>query len=408
MRILLISAYFPPENGSAANLYHELACELVRRGHWVTVLTGMPGYHVTGPAEKYSGKRFLREEMDGISVVRVAAPRFARTSMTGRGVWQLAMAAALAWGGLRTPLHDVALVYSPPLFLGLTAWVVRMAKGTPFILNVQDLFPQSAIDLGALKSRSMITALRAVERFVYRRAAKIVVHSEGNRDKVAASGVPKNEISVIANWLDLRPFRTGAAPEETLRRLGLEGKKVMTFAGVLGYAQDGDVILEAAKKLLDQDAIRFLIVGDGVDAPRLRQKADEMHLANLRFLPLQPKAAYAEILRASFAGLVTLRADMKTPVVPSKIGSIMAAGRPVIAALPAESDASSLITGSGSGLTVPAGDAEALAGAIRKIAEDESAAAQMGERGKRFAEEHLSVAAAAESLEEVFAKGRRS
>lgn len=408
MRILLISAYFPPENGSAANLYHELACELVRRGHWVTVLTGMPGYHVTGPAEKYLGQRFLREEMDGISIVRVAAPRFARTSMTGRGIWQLAMAVALAYGGLRTPAHDVALIYSPPLFLGLSAWVVRLGKGTPFILNVQDLFPQSAIDLGALKSRPMIAALRAVERFVYKRAAQIVVHSEGNREKVAASGVPKEKISVISNWLDLRPFRVGATPDETLRRLGLEGKKVMTFAGVLGYAQDGDVILEAASRLLDQGAIRFLVVGEGVEAPRLKLKADAMQLNNLRFLPLQPKAAYAEILRASCASLVTLREDMKTPVVPSKIGSIMASGRPVIAALPPESDASALITGSGAGLAVPAGDADALAGAIRKIAENDSAAAEMGERGRRFAEEHLAVAAAAERLEVVFAKSRRT
>jgi len=216
MKVLLLTAYFPPDTGSAAHLFYELGAELVRRGHQVTVITGMPGYHALGPLERYKGKRWLREQVEGMEVVRVATPQLPRHLMVGRALWQFGGAAAFFLAGLclsspheslmagihrpsppphpnhqGNPCHlcnlwfDVAMVYSPPLPLGLAAWGLKRLRGIPFVLNVQDLFPQSIIDLGLLKNRWLIRLFEGMERFVYTRADAITVHSEGNRQHVA-------------------------------------------------------------------------------------------------------------------------------------------------------------------------------------------------------------------------------
>ena len=399
MRILLISAYFPPENGSAANLYHSLGQELVRRGHTVTVLTGMPAYHVTAPADRYLGRWFMREEMDGMRVVRVRALPFSRKNMAGRGLWQLTVAGSLFFGGLFARRQDVALVYSPPLFLGLTAWGLRLIYGTPFMLNVHDLFPQSAIDLGALRNPSVIRALRMVEKFVYRCSNKILVHAPigpGTLDL----GLPAAKVGTFLNWVDTNTI-VPAAKENALRKeLGMEGRFLVSFAGVLGLAQDGDVMLEAAARLGAKPQIRFLIVGDGLEAPRLKKKAQDLHLNNVLFLPMQSLERYKEVLAASDVCLVTLRREIKTPVIPSKLGSIFAAGRPVVACLPPENQVTAwLIDQAGAGIFLPSNDSEALARSIESLRKNRYRGEKMGRAARVFAEKRLSLETTALRLE---------
>jgi colanic acid biosynthesis glycosyl transferase WcaI len=456
MRILLLTAYFPPDTGSAAHLFYELGAELVRRGHQVTVITGMPGYHALGPLERYKGKRWIREQVEGMEVVRVATPQLPRHLMVGRALWQFGGAAAFFLAGLRlsspheslmagihrpsrpphpnhqgNPFHlcnlcnlwfDVAMVYSPPLPLGLAAWGLKRLRGIPFVLNVQDLFPQSIIDLGLLKNRWLIRLFEGMERFVYARADAITVHSEGNRQHVARK-MERGEgekgegekVKVIPNWVDTDFIRPGERMNGFREEQGLGDAFVVSFAGVLGYSQDLDVVLEAARilnggrwKMEDgswkaeggdwQSAIRnpnseilFLIVGDGVEKARLEAKARQMEPCNVRFLPMQPREKYPAVLHASDIGLVTLHAEVRTPVVPSKILSIMAAGRPVVAAMNLDGDGPRLIAEARCGLCVPPEDPEALAQAVLKLYHDPSLRQELGRNGRRYAEEHLSL-----------------
>src|SRR5438105_1709594 len=151
MHILLLSAYFPPDNGSAANLFWELGRAFVARGHTVSVVTGFPGYHAQADLSAYQRKLWCTERVAGITVYHVRVPEVARNTPIGRGLWQFSSALVFALRGLRIPRPDVSLVYSPPLPLGLTALCWRRWRSVPFVFNVQDLFPQSAIDLGLLR-----------------------------------------------------------------------------------------------------------------------------------------------------------------------------------------------------------------------------------------------------------------
>lgn len=191
------------------------------------------------------------------------------------------------------------MAYSPPLPLGLTAWALRSSKGTPFVLNVQDLFPQSIIDLGLLKNRWIIRMFESMERFLYRQANAITVHSEGNRRHIVAKGANQDKVRVIPNWVDMAQIQPSDRNNAFRQRYNLNDAFIVSFAGVLGYSQDLDIVLDAAAILRDHPNIVWLIVGDGVEKCRLESKAKEMSLSNVRFLPMQPRDEYPAILHAS-------------------------------------------------------------------------------------------------------------
>jgi glycosyltransferase involved in cell wall biosynthesis len=245
-----------------------------------------------------------------------------------------------------------------------------------------------------------------MERFVYQQANAITVHSEGNRQHIARKlGIEKAEkVRVIPNWVDTRFIQPGPRINWFREEHNLGNAFIVSFAGVLGYSQDLDIVLEAARILKDenpQSDILFLIVGDGVERPRLEAKARQMGLNNVRFLPMQPREKYPAVLHALDIGLVTLHAEVRTPVVPSKILSIMAAGRPVVAAMNLDGDGPRLIAEARCGLCVPPEDPRALAEAILQLYHDASLREELGRNGRQYAEEHLSLVLCATQYEEL-------
>jgi glycosyltransferase involved in cell wall biosynthesis len=158
----------------------------------------------------------------------------------------------------------------------------------------------------------------------------------------------------------------------------------------MGWAQDMGTIIKSAARLREDDQILFLLVGDGVEKQKAQSMGQKMGLENILWLPIQPWSVYPEILGASNVCLINLHPELRTPVVPSKLLGIMAAARPVIASLPAESDARSIIDDASCGICVDAGDEEALAEAIRKLASDRALGDEMGRRGRAYAEKHFS------------------
>ncbi|MBN1580636.1 MAG: glycosyltransferase family 4 protein [Anaerolineae bacterium] len=393
MHIVLVTAYFPPDTGSAAHLFYELGTVLITQGHQVTVVTGFPGYHAQGDLSRYRRRLWLTEDMNGIRVARIQVPAFLRNTPIGRGMWQFNCAASFVLRGLMLPRPDLLLLYSPPLPLGLTGWILRLFKHIPFVVNVQDLFPQSAIDLGVLKNGLLIRFFQRLERFVYRQANHLTVHSSGNRDHVVNCGADPERVTIMHNWVDVNFIRPGERYNGFSQEYGLDDKFVISFAGVIGYSQDIDTILEAAKRLQDYPEMRFLIVGNGVEKTRLEQKAQNMGLANVQFLPMQPRHLYPAVLHASDISLATLHAEVVTPVVPSKILSIMAAGRPVVASMSLAGDAPRLIEEAQCGYALPPEDAQALADHILALYPDADLRGRLGQNGRRYAEEHLSLEA---------------
>jgi colanic acid biosynthesis glycosyl transferase WcaI len=206
----------------------------------------------------------------------------------------------------------------------------------------------------------------------------------------------------VPNWVDTDLLQPGDKQNKVRQALGLTDRFVVSFAGIMGYSQDLTTVMEAAAILKDHPEVALLLVGDGVEKPGLEKMAADGRLTNVTFLPMQPKEEYLNILQASDLCLVTLRQEVKTPVVPSKILSIMAAGRPVLASLPLAGDAPRLIDEAQAGICLPPGQPQLLAEAILKFSRDGQLGAQMGKRGRSYAVEHLSLQSCVTRLEHLF------
>ncbi len=385
MRILLLSPHYPPEVRSVSVLMSQLAEDLAAAGHEVTVLAPYP------PANMAEAQSDAAPANGGgrVRVQRVTALPFVKVAPTVRAVTHFTLAGSMIAAGWRLGRHDVLLAYSPPLTLALACEALGRAWGAPYILNVQDLYPQTLIDLGLARNRLVVGVLRWLERRAYRRAAAITVHSDGNRARLMAQGVPDAKVTVVPNWIDTKATAPGPRDNAYRTEFTLGDAFVVLFAGVMGYAQDMAVIVEAAAALRGERDILFLLIGDGVRRAEAEALVRDRRLENVRFGPFQPMERYPLLLNAADCCLATLQASVATPVVPSKIAGILAAARPVVAALP-PGDAREMIEASGGGICVPPGDAAALADAIRRIARDPASALEMGAAGRRYVERHFS------------------
>lgn len=402
MNILLLSRYFPPEIGTAANLFFELARGLSARGHRVTVVTGFPWYNLEEIPERYKKRAFMKEEMDGVTVVRIRIP-VAGPKKFRLAAGHLTAPVASVLGGIINRKPDVIYIYSPPLFMTLSGWVLELLKRTPFVMGVQDIHPQGYIDQGVLKNRFLIYILEEIEKFCYKKSTLITVHSEGNkRHLIDIKGVPEYKVKIIYNWIDTDEMRPLPRENEFSKRYDLNSKFIVGYAGALSISQGLMSIVEAANILRDRKDIEFFIVGDGIEKDRMIRKANELNLTNIRFLGMQPKSLYPLVVASSDIQLVTLNKNVKTPVVPSKIISIMAGGRPVLASLPLDGDAARLIKEANCGICVAPEDPRALAEAILRLAGDEDLRRSFAENGRRYAERELSLKSAVERLEGIF------
>lgn len=400
MRILILSEAFPPETKSASTLFFELAESLVKKGHDVSVITRMPRYNVADGTDLAHIP--ARETISGVKVRRYNTPPLARTVPIVRGFEHFILGWIFLWGGLFLERPDVILVYSPPLPLGVTGFWLGLIKRCPVVVNIQDLYPQTVIDLGLLKNKFLIAVSRRMERFIYRRSDAITVHSTGNQAYVRANGANDNLVEVVHNWVDTDGIKPAGKENDFYCKYGLEGKFVVSFAGVMGFAQGLDVVIGAADILKELKELQFVLVGDGVKKPVLEAQAKEKNLANILFVPTQPLSIYPQILHASDLCLVTLKKDLATPVVPGKMLSIMAAGRPVVASLPLGGDAPKIINECRCGVAVEAGRADQLASAILKLYNNQSLREEMGRAGREAAVMLFSRASCVDRYEQIF------
>ncbi len=404
MNILLITPNFPPEITGAGHLYFELAKSMVDRGHKTTVVTCFPRWHINEIPPKYKGKIFMWETMEGMQVIRVKIPPLPLKIPAIRGIDHFLVAIEFLIGALFSGKRDIILIYSPPLTLGVTAFILGKIGRIPFVFNVQDIFPKYAVDSGVLKNRFLIRFFEAIETFVYKHAKYISVHSPGNRGYLASRGVPKDKLIVIPNWVDTDRVRPGDKHNGFRERYNLDDKFVVSYVGTIGYAQDVNVIIQSAALLKSYEDILFFLVGEGPEKKNLEKKAKNLGLGNVKFAPIQPWEKYLEVLRASDISLINLKKELSTPVVPSKTFNIMASGIPIVASIPLHGDAARIIEEGRCGLCVPAGDDKELARAILKLYRESSLKEEMGKNGRNHAVNYYSREACTSKYEELFCK----
>jgi colanic acid biosynthesis glycosyl transferase WcaI len=386
-----------------------IVAELAGRGHRLHVVTSLPWYRDHAIDEEWSGARVRHEPTEWGSITRVDPfPGGDRSNLVRRaagfaGFTALAGLEALLAGGLFRRA-DAVIAMSPPLTLGVTGWIVARTKRAAAVFNVQDVFPDAAIETGAITNRAVIAAASALERLSYRLSDAVTVLSADLRDNVAAK-VPARmaaKVRVVPNFVD-----TGAiAPLDRMTpyraELGLGDEPVVLYAGNVGFSQSLELVLDAARAL---PAASFVINGDG--AARSALQAAAAGLANVRFAGFAPQERLAEVLASGDVHVVPLRAGLGRVSVPSKTYSIMAAARPVLAAIDPGTAVPRLLAESGGGLAVAPDDAQVFVAGLRTLLDDPATAAAMGRRGRVWVEANASPSAVGAQYDELIEELRR-
>ncbi|HKS96060.1 MAG TPA: glycosyltransferase family 4 protein [Terriglobia bacterium] len=388
MDILVYSAYYQPEQVGPAIFLAELTADLVAAGHRVTVLTGFPNYPEGVIPAPYRHKAFQRQRLSGVEVIRTYLYASPVRSLPRRvASFSTFIASSLVGGALAAPRVDVVYATLPPLPLGVTAWMLARFKGARLVVNLQDIHPEIAVAAGVLRGRRTIRFFEAMERWVYRHAARLVVISEGFRENLLAKGVPDSKIRVVPNWADPEFVRPEARDDQLRAEWGCDNF-ALVYSGGLTYNSNLEPVIEAAA-VLRREPFRFVIIGDGVRKATLENAARARRLTNVTFLPFQPLDCYPKVLSTADMNLVTLSSAAAMASVPSKIYKTMASGRPVLAIAPASSEIARLVKAAGCGFVVAPEQIDELVGVLRHAATHREEIGEMGRRGRQYLEQHL-------------------
>lgn len=388
MKFVVLTQYFYPEVGATQTRLDAVCRELTRAGHKVEVVTAMPHHPAGRIAPAYRGRFYCRETRNSVAIHRVWL-------YAGNGAgWKrilnyLSFTLTSLFGLVRAGRPDYLFVDSPPLTIALSAWAASSWWNRPLIFNVADLWPDSARDLGVLNEGMVFRAAGFLERWIYRRSARITAVTEGIRTALLQKkNVPEEKVMFLPNGVDTRLIAPVPPDEELRRQLGLARKRVVLYAGNHGYAGALDQILDAAKVLEHHERIHFLLIGDGPQKADLKNRAREMGLANITFLDPVPLHELPKIIALAECAVVTLRrAKVMRGARPAKALVMMAAAKPVV--LAAEGEAADLVTQAAAGFVVPPENPAALARAIRTMLSDPVAAHSMGANGRSFIQSHL-------------------
>jgi len=403
MRILYISQYFPPEVGATQIRAYEMAQGLLRAGHRVTMLTEVPNHPegIVHPA--YRGRFWLREELDGIDVVRVWVKTSPVKTTRTRLAFYISFMfnATLAGLLLARGRYDLIYATSPPLFVGGAALVLSLLRRIPMVFEVRDLWPESAVTLGMLRSAWAVRLATWLEEACYRRARLVVVTAQEIVERLADRGVPSERLALVRNGANVDLFRPDPDARRLVRRqLGLENCFVVLYAGLFGLAYDLKLVLEVARDLeAAAPDVHFLLVGAGPTREEVEAHADALGVGNVTFLSAQPRERIAACFNAADVSVVPMREPNIFGMLPVKIYDSMACGVPVIVG--ATGEPRTLVRESRAGLAVPPGDRGALREAILRLRADPDLRRSLGEAGRRAAVARYSRQAQARRLVEL-------
>lgn len=395
-RVLFLTLVFAPDGVSTSVLMTELALELKNLGHDIVVLTTTPHYNVDVEARarqtlnKRWGKLLYESNLQGIPVYHSSIP--AKGSRVGaRFLDYLRFHAISTLAGLTLAgSYDVILAPSPPLTIGLSAWILRLLRGAPFIYNVQEIWPELPVRLGVLRNRTLIRLFEWMEVFVYRQAEAIAVICQPFHRNLLAKGVPPAKLHLIPNFVDTEFVQPQNKLNEFSEEYGLAGKFVTSYAGNIGLTQDFESILLAAVELQHVESLVFLIVGDGARRKWLEDRVTSLGISNVLLLPYQPRSVVPLIYASSDVCLVPLKGGTAQDTFPSKVYTIMSAGRAVIASADPDSELAWVVNEARSGWTIEPDNPNSLAEIIRAALSNLGECKAMGERGRRYVLENHS------------------
>ncbi len=386
LRIAVLCPHFAPDNAPTGEVFTRIVHELAELGHELHVITTLPWYREHAIEQEWSGKGkgglVRREATPWGSITRVHPfPGADKRNLLRRAAGFVGFSALAGLTSLRGGRVDAVLAMSPPLTLGLTGWGTHLIRRGPLVFNIQDIFPDAAVATGAIKNRAVIAVARKLERVSYHRAAAITVLSDDLRDNVVAKLKPSHRarVHVIPNFVDTEFIRPSNRMTELRRQLAIGDAPVVLYAGNLGFSQSLEMVIDAAA---DFPEATFLINGDGAAQSELKDRA--VGLRNVVFSGYQPRERLPEVLATGDIHLVPLKAGLGRVSVPSKMYSILAAGRPVLAAIDADTEVPRILQTSGAGMAVEPDQPEQFAGALRAMLADLPKWTEKGAAGREW------------------------
>lgn len=399
LNILILAHFYPPEMGGAAARLHGLARWLAAFGHRVTVITGLPNYPSGQIFEGYRSRLRVRETMDDVDVLRTWVYASSHRSPLLRLANYLSFVVSSILSGLTAGArYEVILASAPPLFIGLSGWILARFRRIPWVFDIRDLWPDVAVDAGEFAPDAAITRWGyRLARFLYRRAGHITPVTENKRRKLLETGVPSDKMTVIPNGVDLD--LSASSDRDWRAELGLIGRFIVLYAGLIGIAQGVEGAIDAAVKLRDQPRYHFLIVGDGVRRAEVIRLVEIHHLTNVTILPAQLRQAIPSLLRAADVAWVPLVSNNLVDAVPSKLLEAWAYRRPVI--LSASGEAAHLVRQANGGVVIPVGQPDRFAEAVVELASNPELLHAYAEAGHLFVKGRFERKTLARQMEEV-------
>lgn len=380
--VLFLTHYFPPEVNAPANRTYEHAKEWVKEID-VTVITNVPNHPDGKIFPGYKNKLFQKEVIDGINVIRLwtfVTPNEGFLLRTANYI--IYMYAAIIYvliSGLR---FDLLIATTPQFFCGLAGKFIAKLTRKPFILELRDLWPESIIAVGALKNKTIIKMLNALEMGLYRSAERIVSVTRSFKNNLSARGVDPDKIDIIFNGVSLDTFTNGREISDPCIRQFLSDGFIVGYIGTIGMAHSIKTLVEAAERLKDQ-SIKIIVVGSGAERERLEKMIAEKNLKNIRIFPLQSKSEVASIIKKTNLFCVHLKNDpLFSTVIPSKLFEGMIMKKPILIGVNGE--ARSIVESANGGIYFEPENADDLVDKISYYCSNENDRILHGENGYRF------------------------
>ncbi len=408
MNLLVLCPHYAPDVAPTGEVMTQIAEGLVARGHRLHVVTSLPWYQQHAIEPGWEGQVVRHEDTPWGRITRVHPFPTDKRNIPARAAAFAGFTALSGLAGLVSrAAPDLVLAMSPPLTLGLAGASIARAHRVPFVFNIQDVFPDVAVELGAITDPRVIGVARWLERESYLAADAVTVLSDDLRSNVVAkitgrrgAAGSSSKVRVIPNFIDTDWIRPADRENDYRREHGLTGKRVVMYAGNVGLSQSLDLVLAAATHLAHDPDVAFVINGGGAARIGLQERA--AGLSNVHFVDMQPKHRLPEVVAAGDVHVVPLRTGLARSSVPSKLYSILAGGRPLVASVDPGTEVARTVADAGAGLAVPPDDPEAFTKAVVQLLDAPAEAEAMGRAGRRWVERWASPAAVAEAYEALF------
>ncbi|MFM8700875.1 MAG: glycosyltransferase family 4 protein [Hyphomicrobiales bacterium] len=392
VKILVVYQYYQGSAAPGHSLVYELTQFLAERGHDVTVVSGETGYMQPDRPTLHWYKRIIRRERDGkVDVVRTYTYPELHRSYLGRLLGMISFALSCPLGLLSVAKPDVVLASSPPLFPMFAAWLISKIRRIPFVFEVRDLWPASAVQMGILKNRQLVGIMTWMEHILYDQSKKIVALTEGIRDDIRSRGWSGDKIELVTCGVDFDKLYPDPQGAKFIRdKLGWQKKKIVLYFGALGEANNISVTLRAAQRLQVRKDIIFVLIGEGLKRGETERQVKELSLENVLLLPPVPKDEARPYINAADVCLVTLRdIPLFNGAIPTKLIDYMACGKAVLCGIRGE--AAKIVKGSGAGVAFEPDNDEHLGKLVVELLGDAALTDRMGAQGLSYVQSRFSA-----------------